>query len=49
MLENRTKLIFIRTPGARKALKKQGVKDFSFELNEAIKVNEMMKAQITSV
>ena len=37
MLENRTKLIFIRIPGAKKAVKKSKG-DFTKELNEAMKV-----------
>ena len=37
MMKNRTKLIFIRIPGAKKAVKKSKG-DFSKELNDAMKV-----------
>ena len=40
MLKNRTKLIFIRTPGAKKALNKYSKDDFTKELREAMNVSK---------
>ena len=40
MLKNRTKLIFIRTPGAKKTLSKYSKDDFTKELEGAVMVSK---------